>query len=187
MIILASASPRRFELLKLLEVNFEVVPSTVDELPLPAEKAERMVARLAALKAKQVSSQYPDAWVIGADTVVALGEEIFGKPLDAKDAKRMLQILQGTLHQVWSGVALINRKRGFEKIATFKTEVSMASMTEDDIEKYVNSAEPFGKAGAYAIQGIGAQFVSTISGSYTNVVGLDIAALRSMLKDAGVL
>ncbi len=186
-LILASSSPRRREILSNAGLAFEVQVSNCDESLLPAERAQPMVERLARAKAQAVARQFPDRWVLGADTTVVADDEILGKPENADDARRMLQILQGRTHIVWGGIALVCEDRGYVRVASFSTEVSMRAMSAADIDAYIATGEPLDKAGAYAIQGIGAALIRSISGSYFNVVGLDIAAVVDMLRDAEIM
>jgi septum formation protein len=182
--VLASSSPRRQELLKLLLTDFEVVPSHLDESIHTAERPDRMVARLAREKALAVQEWRPSACIIGADTVVVCEEEIFGKPASQEEARSMLQKLSGKTHQVLTGVCLLHELTLFVECAT--TDVTFCLLTEQEIENYLRSGEPFDKAGAYAIQGLGARFVEKISGCHFNVVGLPVSRLYQMMKHLNV-
>ncbi len=184
-IILASASPRRKELLERCGLSFRVLTAGVDEEPLPAEAPEAMVRRLAASKAAAISSSFPHAWVIGADTTVVLNGEVLGKPRDAEDAARMLGAMQAGEHEVWGGIAVQHGARGLAREAACVTRVRFAPLAMHEIALYIASGEPMDKAGAYAIQGRGMQFVQSISGSYSNVVGLDVVVLLQMLRSMG--
>jgi septum formation protein len=178
--VLASSSPRRQELLKLLLTDFEVVPSHVDESVLVGESPERLVARLAREKAVAVQRHYPSARIIGADTVVVRDTEILGKPASGDDSWNMLRKLSGKTHQVLTGVCLLYLDTTFVESST--TDVTFCHLTDPEIEAYLRSGEPFDKAGAYAIQGLGARFVQRIDGCYFNVVGLPVPRLYQMIK-----
>jgi len=178
--VLASSSPRRQELLKLLLADFEVVPSHVDESVHTSEQPETMVARLAREKAMAVQAQQPAAYIIGADTVVVCEGEILGKPASPEDARRMLRKLSGKTHQVLTGVCLVHWDKWVVECST--TDVTFCLLSEQEIEDYLRSGEPFDKAGAYAIQGLGARFVEQIDGCHFNVVGLPVSRLYQMIK-----
>ncbi|WP_018994719.1 MULTISPECIES: nucleoside triphosphate pyrophosphatase [unclassified Thioalkalivibrio] len=180
-LLLASASPRRRELLEQVQLVFEVAPMDVDETPLPGESPEALVERLAIAKAEAALERgIPGQWVLAADTVVALGDEALGKPVDFADAESMLQRLSGGEHRVVSGMALCRPGESM-RACTVTTRVRMRPLTPSDIERYWATGEPLGKAGAYAIQGRGAAFVEWIAGSYTNVVGLPLFELEQWL------
>lgn len=179
-IILASASPRRQELLKTVVEDFEVLVSNVDEIVPPEISALEVPQFLATIKAKDVAKNNPDRIVIGADTCVFNGDKILGKPSDREDAYNMLQSLSGKTHSVITGCALI---KGNKSISfSVKTDVEFFDLTESEIEDYLNTNEPFDKAGSYGIQGKGALFVKRINGDYFNVVGLPISKLSRVLK-----
>jgi septum formation protein len=178
--VLASSSPRRQELLKLLLTYFEVLPSDVDESIRVAERAESMVVRLAREKAVAVQECRPSSFIVGADTVVVCEEEILGKPASHEEAKNMLRKLSGKTHQVLTGVCLLHMDRLFLECVT--TDVTFRRLSEPEIESYLQSAEPFDKAGAYAVQGLGARFVDKIDGCYFNGVGLPVSRLYQMMK-----
>lgn len=183
-IILASASPRRKELLGQLGLEFEILVSDVEEIVTETEPA-KVVEELSALKAEAVFSQTAgDVLVIGADTVVAQDGKILGKPADEEAAKEMLLSLQAREHAVYTGVTLCMRRGTQELKNSFAecTQVKFYPMTEAEIKNYVNTKEPMDKAGAYGIQGIGGRFVEKIIGDYNNVVGLPIARLYQELK-----
>ncbi|WP_018174540.1 MULTISPECIES: nucleoside triphosphate pyrophosphatase [unclassified Thioalkalivibrio] len=182
-LLLASASPRRRELLEQVQLVFEVAPMDVDETPLPGESPEALVERLAIAKAEAALERgIPGQWVLAADTVVALGDEALGKPVDFADAESMLQRLSGGEHRVVSGMALCRPGESM-RACTVTTRVRMRPLTPSDIERYWATGEPLGKAGAYAIQGRGAAFVEWIAGSYTNVVGLPLFELEQWLAE----
>lgn len=179
-LILASASPRRRELLQQVGLQFTVVTADIDETPLPGEDRTRYTLRLADAKARAVLLLHPDAVVIGADTTVAVDGELLGKPLDAEDAARMLRLLSGRAHHVTTAVAVLTQTQTLTAGET--TTVFVAPMREDEIAAYVATGEPMDKAGAYAIQGIAAQWIPRIDGDYSNVVGLPLARLAALLK-----
>ena len=186
-IILASASPRRRELLAQAGVDFEVIVSGCDETPVPQESPQEMVERLALVKASAVADQHPDAYVIGADTTVFIDGISLGKPESETEACDMLARIAGRTHDVWGGVAVIQRAGKVSQVWSHVTRVTMAAMSKEDIARYVRTGEPMDKAGSYAIQGIGLQFVDTVQGSYSNVVGLNINALLQRLKGCGAV
>ena len=179
--ILASASPRRAELIRQLKVEFEVVPSDAlevyDENLSPLELCQLNAHR----KARAVAKKIPDALVLGADTLVFLERKIFGKPKDLAEAKRMLLELQGRTHQVVTGVNLIHLRLHQEKVFAVSTDVTFRPLTPEQVGAYLATINPLDKAGAYAIQENGDMIVSEISGSYSNVVGLPIERVKSEL------
>lgn len=186
-IVLASSSPRRRELLEQAGVVFSVVVSGCDETPVSGESPQQMVERLALAKASTVADNHQSSLVIGADTTVCIDGEALGKPETSKEAEAMLAKIAGRTHQVWGGVALVHRDLNLRQVWSHVTEVTMAPMSADTIARYVKSGEPMDKAGAYAIQGLGLQFVDRIQGSYSNVVGLNISALIERLKGLGAV
>jgi septum formation protein len=179
MLILASASPRRHELLLRAGIEHTVQPSNVPEERLPNEAPAAFVHRIAEVKARAAVRKLEDM-VLGADTVVVVDGEILGKPLDAADATRMLSLLSGRDHVVYTGICLLSRSRVIGDVAA--TTVRFIQLTDAEIEDYVQSGEPFDKAGAYAIQGLASKFVSSIQGCYYNVVGLPLSLVYSYLK-----
>jgi nucleoside triphosphate pyrophosphatase len=184
--ILASSSPRRRELLASIGLTFDVIPSHIPEIRGEHEAPEEYVARLSREKAEAIASGHPSEWVIAADTTVLLGEELLEKPLDDADARRMLATIAGRTHIVYTGVTLQNASRGWLETQIAESEVRMLPLSSEDIAWYVKTGEPLDKAGAYAVQGIGAMFIDSIHGSYTNVVGLPLATLFQMLRKAGL-
>lgn len=187
-IILASASPRRRELLQQIGLEFDVIPSAATEEILPGETPEQLVERLSLDKAGEVASR-SDAygrWYIGSDTIVVCGDRILGKPQDRADATAMLKLLSGREHRVLSGFALLDRKSGRQISEAVSTRVKFRQLTDDEIARYIASGEPDDKAGSYAIQGLGVCFVESITGSYSNVVGLPLCRLTLALKELGV-
>ena len=182
---LASASPRRRQLLDLIGVPHVVSPADIDETPLPREPANHYVMRLARAKAEAVWRRKRDLPVLGSDTTVTLGDDILGKPESEEDAVAMLGKLSGRVHVVHTGIALrMPDEREFVVISS--TQVQFAHLNEAQMRAYWTSGEPQGKAGAYAIQGLGAVFVSNISGSYTGVMGLPLYETAEMLRAAGL-
>ena len=180
-LILASASPRRAELLRQAGYDFTVDPADLDESVLPDEAAEAYVLRVAREKAFHVAGRQPrGAVVLGADTTVVVDGEILGKPADRDDAARMLRRLSGREHAVVTAVAVI--ASGIERSEVVTTRVWMIALRDDQIEWYVETGEPDGKAGAYAIQGRAARFIDRIDGSWSNVVGLPIATVARLLE-----
>ena len=179
-IILASRSPRRAELLTAAGISFEVLAADIDETPLAGEAPDAYVERLAIAKAGAVLALRPEARVLGADTTVTIDSQILGKPVDDADAVRMLQLLSGRAHLVHTGVALVS-DRGIQS-AVDTTRVWFDVMTDEDISWYVATGEPVDRAGAYAIQGFASRFIPRIEGSYSNVVGLPVAMVSSILK-----
>jgi len=181
MLVLASASPRRRELLAAAGIAFEVLPVDLDETPLDGELPEAHVRRLALAKAEAARAQRPEAVVLGADTIVVAAGRILGKPRDAEDAAWMLRTLAGRAHEVLTGVAVAG-VRGCT-VELERTRVWFAPLSDQEIGDYVGSGEPRDKAGAYAIQGLASKFVLRIDGSYSNVVGLPVALVYRLLKD----
>ena len=189
MIILASASPRRRELLTQVGINFQVVPSNADETLFEDEKPEAHVIRLSCDKALEVSNRQAQTgrWFIGSDTVVVCDEIILGKPANAADATEMLTSLSGRYHRVISGYAIHDREIGRTLSAAVITRVFFKDLTTREIEGYIATGEPFDKAGSYAIQGIGSFMVPKIEGSYTNVVGLPLCEVIAALEELGAI
>jgi septum formation protein len=186
-LILASASPRRKELLKSIRVPFIVVPAEIDELLKDGEDPEAHVQRLAHEKAFEISKKYRQSWVLGADTIVVIDGRILGKPSDEAEAVEMLSILSGRTHIVFTGYAIVNSGYPEMKIvACARSEVFIRTLSKAEIQSYVLTGEPMDKAGAYAIQGVGAAIVERIYGSYTNVVGLPLCEVARDLKKRGI-
>jgi septum formation protein len=185
MLVLASASPRRQELLRNAGIAFEVQPANIAEDPLPGESAKACAERLAREKALTVARQRPhnkdNDIVLGADTVVVVDGQLLGKPADAADAVRMLRMLSGRKHQVITGVCLV--VSGKPSVSSETTVVTVNELTDQDIVDYVASGEPMDKAGAYAIQGIASRWIPRIEGDYGNVVGLPVALVFRMLRE----
>jgi septum formation protein len=188
MLVLASSSPRRQELLRNTGIAFTVQPADIDEAPSPGEPPRSCAERLAREKALAVWRTRSQDRVLGADTIVVVDGAILGKPVDAVDAGRMLRLLSGRVHEVITGVCLIEaaaedgEKPQF-KIASETTLVSMNSLSEEEIAAYIATGEPMDKAGAYAIQGIASRWIPRIEGDYANVVGLPVALVWRMLRE----
>jgi septum formation protein len=180
-VILASRSPRRAELLTAAGISFEVLAADVDETPHANEAPAAYVERLAIEKARAVLAMRPGSRVLGADTTVTIDGEILGKPIDEADAIRMLRLLNGRPHEVHTGVALVSAAGVRSAVDT--TRVWFSPMTDEDISWYVATGEPVDRAGAYAIQGFASRFISRIDGSYSNVVGLPVALVSSILNE----
>lgn len=180
MIVLASQSPRRKEIMEQVGLRFLVHPTDVDEMMDESLPIPQAIERLALAKAEHVATLYPNDIVIGADTLVCLDKQVLGKPQNAKNAKEMLQRLSGQTHQVITGVAICadGKKECFHSVS----DVTFYSLSDREITAYIDSKEPFDKAGAYGIQGKGAVFVAKIVGDYYNIVGLPIAKLMQRLK-----
>jgi septum formation protein len=189
MLILASASPRRQELLRSAQIEFTAQPTNVPEIPEPGEQPDACAKRLACLKARAVAVQQPGALVLGADTIVVIEGQMLAKPEDEKDAARMLRLLSGRSHQVITGVCLIGTSAQGEKFEDLRAEstvVTMQKLSEEEIRFYAATGEPLDKAGGYAIQGIASRWISRIEGDYSNVVGLPVSLVYRMLQEHGV-
>ncbi len=182
-LILASASPRRAEILTTLGIPFEIDVSRVPEEVRTGEKGEGAAARLASEKSAEVAARRPDRWVLAADTLVLLDGTILGKPAGPSEARRMLALLAGREHRVVTGVSL--RRGGEPEWHALETSrVGVSPLTEEEIAWYVSTGEPMDKAGAYAVQGLGARFIDSVSGSYTNVMGLPARAVYRLMREA---
>jgi len=181
-LILASASPRRSQLLKQIGLEFEVIPSGVDESAVFTREATEGAKLVALSKARSVAKRVTEGLVIGADTVVVDAGEAIGKPRDMEDAVRILTQLSGKTHEVITGVALIDARTGRENVWAETTKVTFRELSDVEIREYVEVEKPLDKAGAYGIQGRAAAFVSRIEGCYFNVVGLPLASLAEKLK-----
>ncbi len=180
MLVLASASPRRQELIRLIDEEIIICPSDADESYSADTPADSVPELLAVRKAAEVAKQYPDNTVIGSDTSVIIGNEILGKPTDKEDAARMLRLLSGNTHKVITGCAIF---KGGKSISFSETTfVTFYPLSDKDIEDYIATNEPFDKAGAYGIQGKASLLVKGIEGDYFNVVGLPVAKLNRVLK-----
>ena len=183
--MLASSSPRRIQLLHDLELDFiNVSPDTKEDNASsdPVERVELNSLR----KAESVQDQYSESLIIGSDTVVSLGGEIMGKPVDREDAMRMLGVLSGNCNEVYTGVSIIDARSGKRMTHHASTKVWFKELSNEIISEYIKSGEPLDKAGAYGIQGLGGKLVDRIEGSYSNVVGLPLELLSEMLREFGV-
>jgi septum formation protein len=196
MIVLASASPRRQELLRNAGIPFRVQPADINETPLAGESPRDCAERLAREKALAVSQSRPQDYVLGADTLVVVDDAILGKPRDPDDAARMLRLLSGRMHAVITGVCLVGKKVASStgstedpgwRTASQTTLVTVRALSDDEIRGYVASGEPMDKAGAYAIQGIASRWIPRIEGDYSNVVGLPVALVYAMLRESGAI
>jgi septum formation protein len=196
MLVLASASPRRQELLRNAGISFVVQPTDIPEVPQSGEAPRAFAERMAREKGLAGFGRQPDSFVLGADTIVVVDAEILGKPRDAADAVRMLRMLSGRTHEVITGVCLVgphlrteNRQRAtaFEDVRSEVTVVTMEALSDDDIRSYISTGEPMDKAGAYAIQGRASRWVSHIEGDYFNVVGLPVSLVYRMLRERGLI
>ncbi|MFK8047759.1 MAG: nucleoside triphosphate pyrophosphatase [Halioglobus sp.] len=185
-LILASASPRRSDLLSQLGIRFEIDPADIDETPAPGEPPSDYVQRMARSKAEHVSQRYPqgNCCVLAADTTVVLDDSILGKPQDRADGRRILTKLSGRTHSVMSAVCLCFKNTSTTLLV--ETQVDFVPLREEVIDAYLATDEPWDKAGAYGIQGLGGAFVSSLHGSYSNVVGLPMAETWQMLSQHGV-
>lgn len=184
-IVLASASPRRQELLRTAGIDFVVQPSHIPEVPLQAEAPRAFAERMAREKAQEILRRDRESVILSADTVVAVRGEILGKPNDPGDAARMLGLLSGRNHEVITAVCLASQE--FEDVRSELTEVHFNPMTDQEISDYVASGEPMDKAGAYAIQGGASRWISRIEGDYYNVVGLPVDLVWRMLRERAII
>ena len=188
-LILASASPRRAEILRNSGIQFEIRKTDVDESRLAGELPGDYVRRLALAKALSAATEYRDpldeTLILGADTVVVVDADILGKPASQDDARSMLRRLSGRIHEVHTGLALLRKPGAEQRVVEEITRVHFAPLTDREIEDYIATGEPFDKAGAYGIQGIGGRYVTRIEGCYFNVMGLPLAQLWSLLCEVG--
>jgi septum formation protein len=200
-LVLASASPRRQELLRAAGIAVTVQPTNLPEVPLEGEAPKVFAERLAREKAWAVFKQRPNDFVLGADTIVVVGKEILGKPSSATDAARMLRLLSGRSHEVTTGICLMGpraatapdggsawtKAESLGDVRSETTVVTMQEISDEEIQAYIASGEPMDKAGAYAIQGIASRWIPRIGGDYSNVVGLPVALVYRMLREHKVL
>ncbi|HEV2729996.1 MAG TPA: Maf family protein [Terriglobales bacterium] len=188
MLVLASASPRRQELLRNAGIHFVVEPTNIPEAAHEGELPQDFAERMAREKAEAVFRTRPKDFVLGADTVVVIDGMILGKPRDAADAARMLRLLSGRTHEVITGVCLMgpSLKAGFQNTRSETTLVTMSELSDQDIRDYIATQEPLDKAGAYGIQGMASRWIPHIEGDYFNVVGLPVALVLRMLHEHGV-
>lgn len=183
MLVLASASPRRQELLRNAGISFVVQPADIDETPRAGEAPREYAERLAREKALAVWRLSPQDVVLGADTIVVVDEMILGKPIDALDAARMLRLLSGRVHRVITGVCVVGPVASEEHTDSETTLVTMNEVSDEEIRDYIATGEPMDKAGAYAIQGMASRWIPRIEGDYSNVVGLPVALVHAMLRE----
>lgn len=186
-LILASKSPRRYELLKQVGLDFDVIPSGIEEDYIQGESPRKHVLRLAEAKALDVGNQHPDRWVVAADTIVYVDHSILGKPKSRDEARKMLRHLSGKEHRVLTGFSVLHLEKGRRDRGAVQTAVKVRKLTQLEMEWYVETGEPFDKAGGYAVQGIGSFMIESIKGSYTNVVGLPLCELIQMLSRLGAV
>ena len=179
-VILASQSPRRKELLSLLNIEFEAIPADIDEQINPDNDLTKEIEKLSYQKANHIYKQHPDALVIGSDTIVKINNKVLGKPKTYEDASSMLHTLSDNTHEVITGVTIITN----DKVETFSqtAKVTFFPLTDKEIDEYIKTQEPMDKAGAYAIQGIGAKFIKSIEGDYYTIMGLPIGELYHRLN-----
>jgi septum formation protein len=180
--ILASASPRRRELLKHMGLDFDIIPGNIDEAFRPAETPREHVLRLSEEKALFVARCHPDAWVLGADTIVVVAGEILGKPGSPAEAKRMLEKLSGRKHEVFTGFSIVRQDQGSRIREVVGSSVLFREIADDEMVWYTGTEEPYDKAGGYAVQGMGSCFIREIRGSCTNVMGLPLCEVVEALK-----
>jgi len=186
-LILASKSPRRRYLLEQAGLSFSVIPSDIDETAIPLSPPEIYVKVLSEAKAESIAKKYPEKWVIGADTIVLKDGVVLGKPGSIDEARSMLKKLSGEVHQVFTGYSILCKSKNRIFSETVQTEVFFKNLTDEEIEWYIHTKEPFDKAGAYAIQGLGTFLVKRINGSYTNVVGLPVCEVIEFLIQEGIV
>src|SRR2546430_7469325 len=187
MLVLASSSPRRCELLRNADVPFEAQPADVPEVHMKGEKPLEFAMRLARAKADAIAQLRPDTFVLGADTIVVVENKILGKPLDPDDAARMLRLLSDREHDVTTAICLIFPQASERITTTETTRVYFSHLSDEDIADYVATGEPMDKAGAYAIQGVAGRWIEKIEGDYFNVVGLPVAKVYRILRQSGAL
>jgi septum formation protein len=185
--ILASASPRRIELLNLLGLRFEIMPSNVDEKFIKGETPRDHVLRLSEEKARMSSALHPEAWVMGADTIVIINGNVLGKPRTPDEAREMLGKLSGQIHTVFTGFTVTRKSADILIRDAVESSVLFREIPEDEMAWYIKTQEPYDKAGGYAVQGMGAFFIKEIHGSYTNVMGLPLCEVVDVLKRIGAI
>jgi septum formation protein len=185
--ILASASPRRQELLRSVGLKYKTIPAHVNEDYQEGESPREHVRRLARDKAHVIAKKYPQAWVLGADTIVVIDDMILGKPKNKPQAQKMLERLSGREHKVFTGFTLTHVASKVSKTRVIQSAVQFKKITPEEMEWYVACDEPYDKAGGYAVQGKGAYFIKSIRGSYTNVIGLPLCEVLEELKSLGAI
>ncbi len=181
-LILASSSPRRIALLRTLGYSFDIMPHSIEEHISRGVPSDELIMDIARQKADDVANKVDNAIIISADTVILHGKHILGKPKDRGDAKKMLLLLSDSVHEVITGVCLVDVPSRKKMLRIDRTRIKMCRITEEEIDAYVSTGEPLDKAGAYAIQGRGEKFIEKIEGSYSNVVGLPLEVLQEMLQ-----
>jgi septum formation protein len=186
-LILASASPRRQELLRSVGLNFKIIPAHINENCLAGESPRQHVKRLAREKAMVIAKKYPEAWVLGADTIVVIDGIVLGKPENKTQARKMLQKLSGREHKVFTGFTIAHVSAEIYRTKVIQSAVQFKKISPEEMEWYVASDEPYDKAGGYAVQGQGACFIQSIRGSYTNVIGLPLCEVLEELKSFGTI
>ena len=185
--ILASASPRREELLRSVGLKFKIIPAHVNEDYKKGESPQEHVKRLARDKALAIAHKYPNAWVLGADTIVVIDGLVLGKPKNKTQARQMLKRLSGRTHKVFTGFTLSHTASRLIKTKVIQSAVQFKNISSEEMEWYIACDEPYDKAGGYAVQGKGAYFIKTIRGSYTNVIGLPLCEVLEELKILGAI
>jgi septum formation protein len=185
--ILASASPRRQELLRSVGLKFKIIPAHVDENYSAGESPRQHVQRLSIDKAMVIAKKYPEAWVLGADTIVVIDGMILGKPKNKHQARKMLQKLSGREHKVFTGFTIAHVAAKIYKTKVIQSAVQFKTISPKEMDWYVSCDEPYDKAGGYAVQGKGACFIQSIRGSYTNVIGLPLCEVLEALKIFGMV
>ncbi|MGD0229241.1 MAG: nucleoside triphosphate pyrophosphatase [Syntrophorhabdales bacterium] len=186
-IVLASESTRRIDILRTLGVSFSIIPPGIDERRKPYESPKDYVLRISCEKAQKVGDLFPDKWIIGADTVVVHKGRVLGKPKTEEDAFAMLKRLRANWHKVFTGYCILNMSKQIVYQDVAETKVFIKDLTDEEIAKYIDTSEPFDKAGSYAVQGKGGYMVKEIKGSYTNVVGLPICEITEALLSLGIV
>jgi septum formation protein len=186
-LILASASPRRQELLRSVGLKFKIIPAHINENGLAGEGPRQHVKRLAREKAMVIAKKYPEAWVLGADTIVVIDGIVLGKPENKTQARKMLQKLSGREHKVFTGFTIAHVAAEIYRTKVIQSAVQFKTISPKEMDWYVASDEPYDKAGGYAVQGQGAFFIKSIRGSYTNVIGLPLCEVLEELKSFGTI
>lgn len=186
-IVLASESTRRVDMLRTLGISFSIIPPDIDERKKKEETIREYVLRIASEKARKVGTHFPDKWVIGADTIVVHRGRVLGKPKTEANAMEMLKALRGKWHKVYTAYCILNTSKNVSFQDVVETKVFIKDLTDEEIRRYINTSEPFDKAGSYAVQGKGGFMVKEIKGSYSNVVGLPICEIAEVLLSQGIL
>ncbi|MCB0318016.1 MAG: septum formation protein Maf [Bdellovibrionales bacterium] len=186
-LILASGSPRRKKILEDMGLHFRIQKPDIEEVRLKDESPEKYASRLAFEKAQKVAMEFPTSWILAADTDVFIDGEVLGKPVDEDDAFRLLRLISGRDHSVWSSFALLCEDLGKNCVVASESVVSISKLSDEDIWSYIATGEPMDKAGAYAAQGIASSFINKITGNYDSIVGLDSCKLREKLLEFGLL